>query len=432
MVDYKKQIEKIINDLKMDNPNVEIDFKEDYILEVNGTKIDVSILDIKEPMEKDDEKTNINKMQILFKTKEGYVLIAEVTEDNEIMIDSEAIKKAGLEKRVLVTGSDKIGLREKDEKEKDKTEQGNQEKDDIEKPDLETNTDKEKQEIAKKYNVDSRMVVHIAMDEKVTKDHRFEGLVKSARGYDNLYAVPGKDNYTWHLIGQKDGEETEINNENNNKWGKNPDITIQVEDKGEIKEVKPLAMVEIDSDSAYAIARDDSGRPQMIYCRQIGGNEKEFFGSIIPEAEGKNVIQKDTEQREFIDPKNNSKYDLTNKLEELEKTRNLDQRGIPSKEEGVQTYEIDGTHEQNRELMKEEIKNDLYKRKGIAEKMKNTMPGYAEYMERQIDGEAEEILKLMEENDGLMYEDAVRMVEEKNNREQGGQTPGENRRESLN
>ena len=430
MVDYKKEIEKMISDLKNENPNREIDFKEDYILDVNGTKIEVSILDIKEPMEKDDEKTNINKMQILFKTKDGYVLIAEVTEDNEIMIDAEGIKKSGLEDKVVVTGSDKIELREKDEKEKEKSndqKKEDKERDDQDKPDIKSDLDRDKEEIARKYNVDSRMVIHISMDEKVTGDHRFEGLVKSARGYDSLYAVPGKDNYKWHLIGQKDGEETEINNEDNNKWGTNPDVTIQVEDKGEIKDVRPLAMVEIDSDSAYAIARDDTGMPQMIYCRQIGGNEKEYFGIIVPEAEGKNVMQQDPEQREFIDPKNNSNEDLDDKLKELEGAKSLDKRGVPSKEKGVQTYEIDGTKEQNKALALEEIKEDLYKRKEIGEKMKGAMPGYFDYMDKQIEKEAKEILKLMEENDSLTYEEAVKVVEERNNREPGGPTPDKKR-----
>ncbi len=433
MVDYKKEIKKMINDLKKDNPNREIDFKEDYILNVNGTKIEVSILDIKEPIEKDDEKININKMQILFKTKDGYVLIAEVTEDNEIMIDSEGIEKAGLKDKVMVTGSDEIELREKNEQEKEKQEdeekeaKEDKERADQEKPDIESDLDKDKQEIARKYNVDSRMVIHIAMDEKVTKDHKFEGLVKYAKGYDSLYVIPGKDNYTWNLIGKKDGEETQINNENKNKWGKNPDINIQVEDKEEIKEVKPLAMVEIDSDSAYAITRDDSGIPQMIYCRQIGGNEKEYFGIIVPEAEGKNVMQQDPEQREFIDPKNNSNEDLDDKLEELKKAKSLDKRGVPSKEEGVQTYEIDGTKEQNKALVLEEIKEDLYKRKDIGEKVKGSMPGYFDYIDKQISIEAEEILRLMKKNVDMPYEKAVKIVEGKNNREQGGRTPDQNK-----
>lgn len=239
---YKKQIETMINELKTENSERDIEFKDNYILDINGTKIEVAILDIKEPMEKDDEKTNINKMQILFKTKEGYVLLAEVTEENEIMINEEGIKKAGLEGRVLVTGDDKIELREKDEREKDGKEEteekGDNEKDDEEKPEIEEkeiDKDESKEEIAKKYNVDSRLVVHIAMDEKVTEDDRFEGLLESAKGYDDLYAVPGKDNYTWHIIGQKDGEETEISGEDKNKWGKNPDVTIHMQNEARRK-----------------------------------------------------------------------------------------------------------------------------------------------------------------------------------------------------
>lgn len=430
---YKEQIGEMINELKEENPDREVDFKEDYTLTINGVQIQVSILDIKEPMEKDDEKTNINKMQILFKTKDGYVLIAEVNEDNEINILSEGMKEANLDDKISVTASDKMEL-EKDENEEEREdEQGEEEKEKGEEEEPELDQDDEeldegKEEIAKKYNVSSNQVIHISKDKKVTENHTFVGLEERARGYDNLYVIPGKDSNTWHLIGQKDGEETEINEEDNKqKWGKNPSVTIRVEDKGKIREVRPLAMVEINNESAYAIARDETGRPQMIYCRQAGGDKNEFFGNIIPEADGKNVEQQGPEQRNFIDPKNNSKHDLSDKLKELEKAEDLEKRGVPSKEKGVQTYEIDGTNEQNRRLRKEEIKEDLYERKGLEEKMKYAMPGYAEYMEKQIDKEAEEILKLMEEDDGITYEEAVKRIEEKNNREQGGRTPDQKR-----
>lgn len=195
-----------------------------------------------------------------------------------------------------------------------------------------------------------------------------------------------------------------------------------------IIDVKPMAMVEIDKDSACAIARDEAGRTQMIYCRQVAGNEKEFFGSIIPEAEGKNVIQQNPEERELVSHKVKSPEDLSKMAGELETAKEREKQGVPSGEEGIQIEEINGTVTQNREKMLEGIREDLYKRKGLVEKAKGAMPGYLEYMEKQIDEEAKEILKLLEADEDLSYEEAIRRVEAQKNRDEGGRTPDQNNR----
>ena len=293
------------------------------------------------------------------------------------------------------------------------------EKDD-KKPKLDKkNEDKSKEEIAKKYNVDSRQVVHIAMDEKVTQDERFQNLAQWAEGYDDIYVMPGKDNYTWHTIGVKEGKEEEIEQSNNRQiGGKNPDITIKRIDGEKIEEVKPLAMYELDNNESYALVRDKTGEVEMLYCRQEGGDEKTYWGIIVPEASGDNTIQRSPEERSFISPRNNSSEDLSKKAEELEKAADLDERGIPSEEKGVQTYEIEGTSEQNRKERKEQIVEDLLKRDGILDRA-NAMPGYYE-------NKAERVLRLMENNKKITYEEAVERVEQ-TNREPGGNTPDNKR-----
>lgn len=74
---------------------------------------------------------------------------------------------------------------------------------------------------------------------------------------------------------------------------------------------------------------------------------------------------------------------MSGKAKAFEKADDLDKRGVPSKEKGVQTYEIEGNERQNREVTKEEIKEDLYERLGIKEKMKGAMPGYLDYIEEK-------------------------------------------------
>ena len=223
------------------------------------------------------------------------------------------------------------------------------------------------------------------------------------------------------------GQEEEIENSSFRQMaGKNPDITIKRADKEPIEEIRPLAIYEIDSQTAVAIVKNSYGEPEALYCRQEGGDEKVYWGSVIPEVSGKNVLQKPTEAREVVDSRYNSNRDLANKGEELEAASDLEKREIPSKNKGVSAEEIEGTHTQIRQYYIENIKDDLYKRLGIDEKMKNVLPGYLEYIDKKITDQAEKILSLMEENGNITYEEAVKRVEsEANTREEGGKVPGE-------
>lgn len=288
-----------------------------------------------------------------------------------------------------------------------------------EEPEEEKTEDESKEEIAKKHNVKSNQVIHISMDRRITDNDRFQGLAKWARKYNDIYVLPGKDEYSWVTVGiNKDGEEEII--DNRQQEGKNPDVTIKRVDGKEITEVRPIAMYEIDSKQSYAVIRDSSGKTQMLYCRQEGGDGKTFWGIGVPEADTKNVREKSVEGREFMDHRNNSSGDLAKKGDELEKGVNLEKRGIPSKKgKGVQTEEIEGTARQNRQLRKEDIIEDLLKRDGIMDRAK-AMPGFYE-------NKAEKVLTLMENDDGITYEQAVERVE-KSDREPGGNTPDQNPR----
>lgn len=291
-----------------------------------------------------------------------------------------------------------------------------EEKDDN-KPKLE-DKDEKKEEIAKKYNINASQVIHIAKDEKITEDERFQGLVKWAEDRDDVYVVPGEDPYTYKFIGSTDGQEEEIEAGNNKViGGKNPDVTVKRIDGEKITEIKPLAMYEIDSETSIAIVKNEHGEPEALYCRQEAGKEKAYWGSVIPEASGKNVLQQEPEVREFMDHKYNSGLDLDKKSNALERQEELEKRGLPTDKEGVQVEEIEGSHEQNIALNIEKIAEDLMKKDGIVDRA--TMPpGYYE-------NKAQKVLNLMQENENITYEQAVEQVENQGQREQGGRTQGE-------
>lgn len=311
---------------------------------------------------------------------------------------------------------EQIGEAEKDEEDlsKKKEQEEPEEEEEIE--------DEAKTEIARRYRVSPNQVIHISTDarsKRVTDKDHFAGLAKWAEKYDDIFILPGEDEYSWQTIGiNRDGEEEIINNRQIE--GKNPDVTIKMVDGKEITQVRPIAMYEIDSKQSYAIVRDSAGKTQMVYCRPEEGRGKEYWGIGVPEASGKNVHEKAVEGREFMDSRNTSSYDLSKKADSLETAMDLETRGVPSKQgKGVQVEEIEGTAVQNREMRKQDIIEDLLKRDGIIDRAK-AMPGFYE-------NKAEKVLRLMETNDKITYEQAVESVE-RGNRDQGGRTPDENPR----
>lgn len=322
---------------------------------------------------------------------------------------------------------------EQEKENPDGEEKDENEKDEEEKPDLEDDKEEDREEIAEEYNISSKDVIHIKRDEgeKVTEHDTFANATNFDKKYKDIYMIRGKDPYSWKAIGKdKDGKKEEIENEQNKQTGgKNPDITIKKVSGEKIEEIKPLAVYKIDSQTAYAVTRNEHGQSELVYCRQQAGDNKNYWGIKVPEAERKNTIQESVDAREFLDRRNNSSQDLSDKAKAFERADDLDKRGVPSKEKGVQTYEIEGNERQNRETTKEEIKEDLYERLGIKEKMKGAMPGYLDYIEQKIDQKAEKIMQLLDENDSMTYEEAVNRAErESGEREQGGKTPDEGTR----
>lgn len=423
----KQKIIQMMKQIKEDKDVKNVYLHENCELNLKEAKIPVLLLEVqKESKEKDDDKNGItSQYKIMFKSKDGYIEIASIDENGELIPNEEGLEKTGLGKLVKLDDNEKLDISEikgkegKTEEELSKELKEEKEADGKDKEN--SKEDEKKEELAKKYNVSSSQVIHISNNKKVTQDSRFEGLAKWSKGYDDIYIIPGKDEYTWHTIGSKEGKEEEIEKQKNKQiGGKNPDVTIKRMDGESITEIKPLAMYEIDDKQSYAIVRDEAGKTQMLYCRQEGGDEKTYWGIMVPEANGKNAIQQEPEEREFMSYKNNSSEDLSKKAKELDIANDMEERGAPSKEKGVQTYEINGTSMQNREERKEQIIEDLMKKDGILDRA-TAVPGFYE-------NKAEKVLKLLESNDKITYKEAVDRVDKLEEREPGGRMPGDDGR----
>lgn len=346
--------------------------------------------------------------------------------DEELEALGDMLNRLGLEQDKVDINKLKEQLKELEAKTEEKYNKEKTEKEDVEKEKEEEETikddeeenepeqeveDKEKEEIAMLYGLKASQIVHInTTDEKITDDHTFPELVKWAQGKKDIYVIPGKDPYTWKVIGRENENEEfkEIEEANRQIYGKNPNITIKRIDGEKITEVRPIAVHDIDGDSVMAVVKDSYGQPEVLYCRKEEGEQK-YWGCVVPEVSGKNVRQMEYDEREFMSSKYNSGMDLDRKAEELEKAQQLDERGVPSKEKGVQVYEIEGNSRQNYDMRKEEIVEDLMKRDGIVDKL-TVPPGYYEQ-------KAEKVLKLLHDNEEIEYEQAVEEIDNNEERE---------------
>jgi len=397
--------------------NIQVDIKEvDNLLTISFAGYELCSID-----ENNNVSYNISQLE-KFKAKNEELMENGMTDliGQLGLPDLEYLKYLEKEKNKELEEGKERKKEETEEKENDKDEEGEID---------EEEEDKEKETIAKKYGVKSNQIIHINMkNEKLTEDKTFKELVPYAKDKEDMYVIPDKDNYSWKMIGREKGETefSDIEEANNQIHGNHPDVTIQRIDGDKINEVKPIKMYDIDGKTAVAVIKNDFGQPELLYCRKQEGEQK-YFGMVVPEAAGKNVRQADFKERSFLDSKNSSGLDLSKKADELAKAQELEKRGVPSEKEGIQIEEIQGNSEQNRALRKEQIKEDLYKRMGISDKMKGAMPGYLDYIDKKIDEQAEKILVLMDSNENVNYENAIDITSE-DQREPGGRTPDENRR----
>lgn len=294
---------------------------------------------------------------------------------------------------------------------------GEEQKDeeDLSKKKEEDTIDEQKNEIARRYRVSPNQVVHISLNERskrVTDKYDMAGLTKWGEKYNDIFTLPGDDEYSWVTIGvDKDGNEEEI--EMRQVEGKNPNVTIKIQDEKspneEYKEVRPLAIYELDShNSYYAIIRDSAGKTQAIYCRQEEGRGKEFWGHVIPEAQGKNVKEASADSRKAISHEYYSGYDLAERGDAYERAKNLEERGFPSKGgKGVQLEEIQERPQQNRELTIEAIMNDLAERAIASTPMPINKTVYMNIHQEELRNKAERILSIGEIDENITYVEAI-------------------------
>jgi len=419
---FEEEVLKIVENLKADGKSITLNgiqytyVKGNYTMKLAGTDIEFGIID-------KDGKFSYNKEKFIEAKKTlqeqgidleelGLPNIEEWIDEKEEMEQEQAKEDKEPEEQ------------EKDEEQKDEEDLS----DDMEEKDNEEQDRTE--EIAKKYNVNSNRVTHVSLTRIVAGRETLPELDSKTKGYKDVYVIPGKDSYSRTMIGiDKDGREEEIERETNR--GRVPDINIKLIEEDKITDkIKPYEYWPINNKEGMAVIRDSVGRDMLIYCRQEEGRGKEFQGIIVPEADTKNIDSNPKEVRDTMDYRQNSAKDLADRADRFEKQKEYEEElGAPSVGgRGVQSREVISKEQQKKENIKA-CKEDLMQRDGVSlsESLKrNAMPGYYEKVDADYQRKAEEVYRLVAEEE-MPYEDAVRRVKA-NDREQGGNTPDQNPR----
>ena len=453
--------------------------REEYELEVLALNKDSAPFEVSSVVrsEYEQEEHFFKTYEIYIPFKEGSVLIATINEEgklvpNESLLEDErfnedekkmledmmnrlAVQKENVDLDMIeeqlgmakqkLQENDEMDNKEHEQEERIQNNEENEEREDSENEvaqEPEANEDINKQEVAKKYHVDAKNVIHIdPRHKKITEDKTFERLANWAEGRNDLYIIVNGDNDekrgSIQTIVEKKGKEySEVENNMQQVQGNTPNVDIHVIDKdNNIQTKRPLKLYKMNNNDAMAVVDKGWGEFETVYCRKVDGRE-EFFGKVVPEMSGnKNVEQGAPEGRAFLDKKNNSDLDLARKADELKVADDHDRRGVPSEKEKVQTDDIKGTPDQNRQQEKEAIKEQLYEALGLGDKLKlGSMPGlfaYTKYrLEEEIEEKAEKILNLLDANPDMDYEEAVQQAAEEikredSGREEGGRTPGD-------
>lgn len=384
--------------------NIYIDFKGKQVL--MGTinqegKLEPNLELLEDEKYSDEEKKQLGNMLNVLGLEQEKVNIDELQEQLK--------EKKGLTKKEF----EKSMKKEEKEATKDDNEKDEQI---IEEEQKETEN---KEQIAKVYNVNSKNIVHLnTTGEKITENKDFSDLVQWAKGKEDVYVISNRYGMIDKIVEKKDGKFNEIETEMPKVHGNNPSVNIQRIGKDRITEEKPLKVYELDSKTALATVRNEWGELEVLYCRRQEGKQ-EYVATAIPEKSDKNYRQLGQNEREIMSPEYKSARELSDLADNVLEAKDLDERGVPSKEKGVQSYEVSGTDEQNAKIVKENIIEDLYKRLGITEQMKaGLMPGQLQYLDKKLNIEADEIIDLMSNNKEISYEEAVKQIEGKNAREQ--------------
>ena len=376
--------------------------------------------------------------------KTGYKLslleldIGDINEKGEFNYNIEALEqvkeKLEKQKRPIANYKD-LGLPdieylkelEKDKgKEKEKTPAVDNKEAEEKKPENEEENAEEKEEPEKdekkpELNKKGANWIRLDLSREVVENTPLRNLIPNCEKYEEIYIVPGKDQYSYTIQGGNKENGYEVISELEPTEGNNPtQRIISLEGNGEkkVESKQPLAMFKIKGreDEGFSITEAQPGNEQirMEYWRKAYGDM--YISTTVPQAHADRGIDKPTPEVKYLMSKDyTSRLEMERIFKTHEDIEDLQKQDVPDEtnpaSDGIQLEELD--RDEFKARMYEKVLQQLRDEKG------NQLPGFLEAKAKFI------VDKVVDE--GVNYNQAKEQAFN-DGKEKGGPTPDQNRK----
>jgi hypothetical protein len=303
-------------------------------------------------------------------------------------------------------------IKEKDEKNKDNEEKSEEEN--------EVKEEQEKDEEKPKLNSKKPNWIKLDLSKEVVENTPLRNLIPNCEKYEEVYIVPGKDQYSYTIQGGNKENGYEVINELERTEGNNPNqkiISLEGDGTKQVETKQALAMFKIKGreDEGFSITEAQPGNEQirMEYWRKAYGDM--YISTTVPQAHADRGMDRPTPEVRHLMSKNyTSRLEMEKIFETHEDLENLEKQDVPEQvnpaADGIQLEELD--REEFKEKMYEKVLQDLKNEKG------NQPPGFLESKAKYI------VNKVVDE--GERYNE-VKEAAFDDGKEKGGPTPDQKR-----
>lgn len=367
-----------------------------------------------------EEIATINEKGSFSYNVRGLKNIREMVEDQDIVnyndlglpdieyleyLEKEKIKEEEVEEREKGQGKKEDGEEEKQEENND------EEKDDKE----------QAEEEKPKLNSKGPNWIKLDLSREVVHNTPLRNLIPNCEKYEEVYIVPGKDQYSYTIQGGSKETGYDVIEELEPTEGRNPTqkmISIQSKGEMEIESKQSLVMFKIRGreDEGFSITEAQPGNEQirMEYWRKAYNDM--YISTTVPQAHADRGVEMPSPEVKYLMAKNQtSRLEMERVFDTHADIEELKQQDVPGEvdpsSDGIELEELD------REVLKEKMYEDILRE--LQEEKGNQIPGFLESKAKAI---VDKVL-----DDGENYEIAKEEAFEDERAPGGGREPGKRR-----
>lgn len=315
---------------------------------------------------------------------------------------------------------EKVKEENESDNEKDKKAANKEEEKTEEQKNEEEKEEPEKDEEKPELNSKKSNWIKLDLSREVVENTPLRNLIPNCEKYEEVYIVPGKDQYSYTIQGGNKENGYELLSELEPTEGKNPNQKIiSLDGNGEkrVENKQALAMFKIKGreDEGFSITEAQPGNEQirMEYWRKAYGDM--YISTTVPQAHADRGIDKPTPEVKYLMSKDyTSRLEMERIFKTHEDIEDLQKQDVPDEAnpaaDGIELEELD--RDTFKAKMYENVLRELREENG------NQQPGFLETKARYI------VDKIVDE--GVNYNQAKEQAFH-NGREKGGPTPDQKR-----